>query len=403
MKVLKTLLMACAAGAAVSGAARAADEARIYVKTAADLQEYAALVPLENVRLKGDLALTPTRGGDAVPAQVITIGGKRYLAAVLQDLARNSASAYRLAKAKAPQPKSGGVSMAREGNQVVVRTGGQELTRYNWVDEPRPFLWPIYAPGQVDVTRSFPMRDVPGEDQDHPHHTGLWFTHGEVNGVDFWTRGEGKGIISEVSQSFSQGPAAGVLRSRAEWITPDGDKLLEDNRTYLFWNTTDPRVIDIYITLTATEDSVHFGDTKEGTFAIRVPKWMTVKEKTGRILDSEGREDGDVWGRKASWVSYWGNDGSATSGVAIVEHPDSPGHPTYWHARDYGLFAANPFGVKDFADKDSTEDRTLTLKEGESATFAYRVLVHSGDAEDAGVPAQAAQYLAPRAYTVVPW
>ena len=140
------------------------------------------------------------------------------------------------------------------------------------------------------------------------------------------------------------------------------------------------------MTITASDGPVTFGDTKEGTFGLRLASSMNVNRKTGgRIVNAEGITDTDAWGKASSWVDYSGPVNDETVGVAILNHPESFRYPTTWHVRDYGLFAANPFGYDDFKYKDAPGDHTIPA--GESIRFRYRVILHLGDTEAAGIPA----------------
>jgi hypothetical protein len=168
--------------------------------------------------------------------------------------------------------------------------------------------------------------------------------------------------------------------------------VLEDERRLVFGADADSRWIDFDITLSASHGPVTFGDTKEGSFGIRVAETMKVDAKLGgRIIDSEGRVDADAWGKQAAWVDYQGPVGGETLGIAIMNHPASFRFPTYWHVRTYGLFAANPFGVRDFTGS-SDKDGSATLGKGASIAFRYRVLLHKGDEKQGHVAERYAEY-----------
>ncbi|MBW3599994.1 MAG: PmoA family protein, partial [Planctomycetes bacterium] len=170
-----------------------------------------------------------------------------------------------------------------------------------------------------------------------------------------------------------------TIVTRNDWVGPEGEKLLEDERTLVFGAEGDKRWIDFDITLKATEGEVTFGDTKEGTFGIRIPATMKVDAGMGgEIVNSEGQTDRAAWGKRAAWVDYHGPVDGKTLGIAIMNHPSSFRFPTYWHVRTYGLFAANPFGVSDFTG-DKQQDGSKTLKKGDQITLRYRVLLHPGD------------------------
>jgi hypothetical protein len=167
---------------------------------------------------------------------------------------------------------------------------------------------------------------------------------------------------------------------------------LEDERTLVFGGDSERRWIDFSVTLVANHGPVVFGDTKEGSFGVRVAETMKVDAKLGgRIVNSEGQIDKDAWGKRASWVDYQGPVDGKTVGIAILNHPSSFCYPTYWHVRTYGLFAANPFGVKDFTG-DKSADGAYTLEPGKSIKLRYRVLLHKGDEKEGRVAEAFAQF-----------
>jgi len=261
-------------------------------------------------------------------------------------------------------------------------------------DQPKPFLHPLRAPDGTPVTRFYPMEDVPGESQDHPHHRGLWFSHGDVNGYDFWAnepggeRGnKGRIIAREVEALEEEAGIRGVF----EWRTPEGRTLLTERRTMRF-HAGPPRMIDFDLRLTAEEKPAVFGDTKEGTFALRVATPLEEPHesagdvrRTGRIQSAGGRTgEPAVWGTRSPWVDYSGVIDGKPLGVAIFDHPDNPRHPAYWHVRSYGLFAANIFGLHDFLEE-PPRDGSLRLEPGETLRLRYRVVIHEGRTGEARI------------------
>jgi hypothetical protein len=228
------------------------------------------------------------------------------------------------------------------------------------------------------------MEDVPGEERDHPHQRSFWFTHGKVNGVDFWSETTGHGTIRETARkSLVSGPVLARLRTTDDWLGPDGSRVLEDERVLTFTRAKGVRIVDFDVTLKATAGPVTFGDTKEGTFGLRVASSMDVGRKLGgKILNAEGMEDDRAWGKPSRWVDYSGTVAGERVGIAILNHPESFRYPTTWHVRTYGLFAANPFGWHDFGLGKSGE---YTLPAGAELRFRYRVILHSGGADRAGI------------------
>ena len=274
------------------------------------------------------------------------------------------------------------VTLTDAGGKIRVEIGGALFTEYHYQDVARPYLYPIIGPGGVGMTRNWPMRQTTNEPTDHIHHKGLWYAHGSVNGVDCWS--EQKAFGKTFHEKFIE-LGANVIRERCQWVDHAGRALCSDERTIRFRQQGDVRLIDFEITLIASHGAVTFGDTKEGSMAIRLPGTMSVKGKDaqGHIVTSAGLRDADAWGKPAEWVDYYGPVAGRVVGVAIFDAPQNPRHPTTWHVRDYGLFAANPFGLHDFEKGQPTGAGDFKLAAGERTTFRYRFVFHSGD-EKAG-------------------
>jgi hypothetical protein len=286
----------------------------------------------------------------------------------------------------------GQVKLTRMEDRVEVSVGKAPFTTFFFGgNAPKPFLHPLRTASGIQVTRGYPMDFREGEKKDHPHHRGLWFTHGDVNGWDFWMNepgsrsvGKGAGRMEVTSvDKIQSGRNKGSLRYQGKWRAGDGGLLLNEERTMTFHADAKLRMVDLDVTLTA-ENDVIFGDTKEGVFAIRVARTLE-EEMSGRMTAADGRAgEKAVWGTQSPWVDYAGTVDGEQVGIAIFDHPANPRHPTYWHSRAYGLFAANIFGKHDFL-RDKTQDGSLALKRGEKLRFRYRVIIHAGDAKAANV------------------
>jgi hypothetical protein len=268
---------------------------------------------------------------------------------------------------------------------VTITIDGKPFAEYLIKSGRKPIVWPIYGPTGKRMTRNWPMETgVPGEkDLDHIHQRSLWFSHGDVNGIDFWS--EGKGRIEHREFVKVQGGPEAAIVTRNDWLSPDGSKLVcQDERALTFGGDESRRWIDFEIAIKASEGPVVFGDTKEGSFGVRTASTMRVESKQGgKIVNSDGLTNQQAWGKPAAWVDYHGPVEGETLGIAILNHPDSYGFPTHWHVRTYGLFAANPFGLGDF-----TAGKTKgghTLEKGQTLQLRYLVLLHQGDEKQGNV------------------
>jgi hypothetical protein len=279
---------------------------------------------------------------------------------------------------------------------MAIQIDGSPFTEYLTRSGAKPILWPILGPTDQAMTRAYPMGEIAGETKDHIHQRSLWFTHGDVNGISFWHENAKHGTIVHRRFAEVRSGAEAAFTAENEWIGPDNKKILTDEQRLRFGVEEGIRWIDFDITLKASSGPVKFGDTKEGTFGVRVAESMRVdSKKGGKIVNSQGQTDGAAWGRKAAWVDYHGPVGGQTVGVAIMNHPDSFRFPTFWHVRTYGLFSANPFGQKEFPDG-GKQDGSYTLPEGKTLTLRYRVWLHKGDEKEGRVAAAYQSYAGKR-------
>lgn len=279
-----------------------------------------------------------------------------------------------------------GIEVHEKDKVVEVTIDGKLFTEYHYADADRPFFYPVIAPTGDNITRHWPMKDIDqDEEKDHPHHRSLWFTHGSVNGLDFWSEGKGPKIV-QTMLDVKQEKDRAVIICGNEWQAKDGKIVCTDVRKHTISTSGDSRIIDFEITIKASHGKVVFGDTKEGAMAFRVAPMMRLKGKVaqGHILNSEGVKDAAAWGKSAKWCDYYGPVDGKTVGIVIMDHRDNPRHPTTWHARDYGLCAANPFGLSYFQKKPKGAG-DMVIEDGQSVTFKYRVFVHKGTPEEAGV------------------
>lgn len=306
------------------------------------------------------------------------------------------------------KPKRFELKEDKVNKRVEVLVDGKLFTAYTYPEEvKKPVLYPILTPSGKAITRGWPLAPRPGERVDHPHHVGLWFNYGDVNGHDFWNNsndtGNHKGPFGTIRHNkverMTSGSKKAELVVSADWQKPDGTALLQETTHFVFSGEGDARTIERITTLKALGEDVLFQDNKEGLVALRVARELehpatkpelytdaSGKAKavpqlnnegvTGMYRSSEGITGDEVWGTRAKWVSLNGKIAQEPVTVALLDHPQNPGFPTYWHARGYGLFAANGLGQK--AMSDGKEEMNFKLPAGHSVTFRHLLVVHAG-------------------------
>jgi len=300
--------------------------------------------------------------------------------------------------------------VADEKNKKVdVMIDGKLFTSYIYPDDlDKPVLYPMYTSNGTVITRGFPRDPRAGEHVDHPHHVGLWFNYGDVNGLDFWNNSyaipqEEKPKYGSIRHQkvikVQDGKGKGTLVVQTNWVDSKGTILLMEESTFVFSGTENLRTIDRTTKLTAKKEKVVFKETKEGMMGLRLDrafeepstkpevftdaagKPTTVaalnnEGVNGVYRNSKGEERGNVWGKRADWVSLSANKGSEPITVAMIDNKKNIGYPAHWHARGYGLFAVNNLSSKSYVPTD--EEFINTLNPGESMVFKYRILLNSG-------------------------
>lgn len=297
--------------------------------------------------------------------------------------------------------------------KVDVLVDGELFTSYIYPNTiKKPVLYPLKTAAGTKITRGFPLEPTPGERVDHPHHVGLWFNYGDVNGLDFWNNSDsikaekrhqyGTIAHAEIAKVVS-GDDKAELRVVMNWNSPDGETLLVENTTFIFRATENERWIDRFTTLTAQANAVDLTDNKEGMIAIRTTRALehpsdkpeiftdangiatnvpTLNNEgvNGWYYNSRGDEGDACWGKRAEWVNLTSTIGDEDISLVMMDHPSNVGFPTYWHARTYGLFAANPLGQKVFSD--GKEKLNFKLESGASTTWKHRIMIVSGSKLD---------------------
>lgn len=269
----------------------------------------------------------------------------------------------------------------------------------------KPVLYPIYTANGTMVTRGYPIGPKPGEPTDHPHHVGLWLNFENVNGLDFWNNSfaipadkkQLYGHIKTLPDIQTNDGKEGMLIYNAEWEDAANNKLLEEITHYAFSGSDNIRIIDRMTTLVA-DTQVVFKDAKDGLLGLRVAHELqipttqtkqytddkgnitTVRAATdsianGNYITSKGIEGDSAWSTRARWCKMYGKMQNDSVSIIIIDHPSNPNYPTFWHARGYGLFAANPLGEAIFTNGKSRKD--LTLQKGDYVIFRYRLVIQN--------------------------
>lgn len=315
--------------------------------------------------------------------------------------------------AAADDKKAPAVSITEKEDRLRIELNGELFTEYLFKGEERyfPLFYPVMSPGQVPMTRRFPLEIIEGEDTDHPHHQSLWFAHSDVNGHSFWAVREygdtkpGKTVHQKFTE-ISNGKDKGHFIAENAYVAADGKTIMTDTRTVRFYAPADamaPRLIDITIAFHASNGPVTFGDQKDAGMAIRVASDLQVVRRTGgkkeetvpaagHLINSEGDKDEATWGKRARWVDAYGEVGGKPVGVAIFDHPSNPRHPTYWHSRTYGLVTANAFGKRHFEKLTDPKAGEMIIPAGETVTFRWRFAFHRDDPAKVNVEALFKQF-----------
>lgn len=297
-----------------------------------------------------------------------------------------------------------------EHDKMEVRYDGKLVTAYCYFDSTeKPVLFPLKTLAGTTITRGYPVAPREGERTDHPHHLGLWLNYESVNGLDFWNNSNA--ISSEKKSRYGSIRHQKILRSESgeedatietlsHWVNRGGEVLLEELTKFVFSVKGSDFIIDRISTLEAKIQEVVFRDVKDGMLGVRVARElelpseasgkyvdaqgnetavskMSNEDITGMYLTSEGVKGDDAWGTRGVWASLSGRKDGEMISIVIIDHPENIGFPTYWHARGYGLFAANPLGLKVFSE--GKAELNLTLKKGEKTTFRYRIIIHGAD------------------------
>jgi hypothetical protein len=300
------------------------------------------------------------------------------------------------------------VTVNEQERRVDVTIGGKPFTSYIWPTTlKKPVLYPLRTAKDTIVTRGFPLEQRAGERVDHPHHAGLWFNYENVNGLDFWNNSDAikaedapkmGTIVQRAIVSTKSGAKQGELDVEADWVNFEKKVLLTEHTHFVFRGGPEFRSVDRITTLLALDEKVSFPDEKDGMLGLRVIRALEIPSDkpeiyndasgrpttvakldnagvNGTYLTSEGKKGDAAWGTRGRWCNLSGMVGDEPVTITILDHPQNPGFPTYWHARGYGLFAANPLGQKIFSN--GKEELNFSLAPHASVTFRYRILISS--------------------------
>ncbi len=283
----------------------------------------------------------------------------------------------------------------------------------------KPFLYGVTAPGNVLVTRAWPVeKGLPGQaTTDHVHQKSVWFCHGDVipegldlkiktterngKGVDFWsentdkdgTKRHGQMTCVKVGKPVI-GDGTVSVETANEWRSPEGVKFLDETRVIRFREFPQGYLFIFDITLKANDYPILFGDTKEGSFGIRTHDALRPTEKTGAtVTTADGKtfappvkDNLPIWGQPTAWIDYSGTIDDKAVGIAVFDAPNNL--PASWHVRAYGLNAVNPFG-RQLSGFPSQKGKTELVKiaKGGELKLRYGVYTHTGDVKDGQVAA----------------
>lgn len=250
-------------------------------------------------------------------------------------------------------------------DQVSFQRDGVEITRYHFATNlNRPFLFPVIGPSGRSVTRMGHPQDPAG----HSHHNSIWFSHHDVDGVSFWEdKGRGRVIHQRVLR-FDDGDAEASLVALNAWTAADGTVLMNERRRIAAqWLPDGEWLLVIDVELSAARDQVTLGKTPFGLLGVRMAKTIGVNDGGGMIRNSTGAvNEKEVFWKPACWVDYAGPiTPMAMEGIALLDHPRNPNHPSVYHVRNDGWMGAS-----------FTFNEPGVLKHGEPLTLRYGFYVH---------------------------
>ncbi|REJ91891.1 MAG: hypothetical protein DWQ34_12755 [Planctomycetota bacterium] len=268
------------------------------------------------------------------------------------------------------------LSVDRADGRVAIACGDQILATYVYVDDEisRPYFCDVCTPAGVQVTRNHPPEE--GDLLDHAtFHPGIWMAFGDLSGHDSWRL---KAAVRHVE--FVREPAAGdgvaSFSVRNRYLTEDGDSTIcEEVCRYEIELLVDAWLLRWDSRFSSDREFV-FGDQEEMGLGARLATPIAENQAQGGLLtDAEGRTTaGEIWSRQAAWCDYSGAIEGHRVGITIIPHPENF-RASWWHARNYGFFAANPFGRNAFTRKEKSR---VVVAPGEEFRLRFGVVIHDG-------------------------
>jgi len=296
--------------------------------------------------------------------------------------------------------------------KVDVFVDGKFFTAFIYPDSmEKQSLYPILSASGKTITRGYPMNPRPFERIDHPHHVGLWFNFGDVNGLDFWNNSfaipaadKHKYGTIKFKKIIEVNERKGMLVVESDWVDVQGKVLLNEKTSYIFSGNDSTRSIERVAELTAVQNVI-FNENKEGLIGLRVDRaFEEPSTKAEKFLDAKGIETevpvmnnsgvngvyrnaegikgGDVWGKRSAWVALKAKKEDELITIVILDNPSNPNYPGWSHARGYGLFAMNNLGGRVFDKK--AEEVKVVLVPGQKMKVSYKVFI-GGDLSDQAI------------------
>jgi hypothetical protein len=267
---------------------------------------------------------------------------------------------------------TGKLSAQRLDDRILVRVDDQLFTSYRFgAGQKYPYFYPVNGPlsgASVTTESSLPW----------PHHRSLFFGCDKVNGGNYWQEGNEEGqIVSRGATILKAGPGSVEIGDECDWRKPGASAVLVDRREIRIEAPSPTlRMIRFHVTLVA-QTEVRIERTNHSLFAARMAPELSA-EKGGVLLNSGGATgEKGTFGTSASWCDVSGTRFGLREGLAIFDSPRNRWYPSKWFTRDYGFLSPTPFNWLD--------DAGLRLAPGETLELEYLVVVHAGDAAEAGI------------------